>query len=77
MRSRTEPPHAPREAVRPLTDSEFANISRLAYEKFGLELKPERCVLLGPRDELVEHRTRGGQLLRCTHPTLRCGRQEA
>jgi chemotaxis protein methyltransferase CheR len=49
VRSRTEPPHAPREAVRPLTDSEFANISRLAYEKFGLELKPEKHELVTAR----------------------------
>ena len=35
--------------VRPLTDREFANISRLAYEKFGLQLKPEKHELVTAR----------------------------
>lgn len=48
MRNHAEPP-APREAVRPLTEREFANISRLAYDKFGLELKPEKHELVTAR----------------------------
>ena len=35
--------------VRPLTEREFANISRLAYEKFGLELKGEKRELVSAR----------------------------
>src|SRR5439155_7363782 len=43
----------------------------------GLELEAERGVLLGPRDELVEHRSRSRQLLRSTHPAFGGGRKEA
>ncbi len=35
--------------VRPLTQHEFDNISRLAYEKFGLELKGEKRELVSAR----------------------------
>ena len=35
--------------VRPLTDREFEKISRLAYEKFGLELKPGKQELVSAR----------------------------
>jgi len=37
------------ETIRPLTEREFTNISRLAYEKFGLELKPEKYELVTAR----------------------------
>ena len=37
------------EPIRPLTEREFANISRLAYEKFGLQLKPEKYELVTAR----------------------------
>ncbi|MGH3055434.1 MAG: hypothetical protein ACRDL7_10705, partial [Gaiellaceae bacterium] len=43
----------------------------------GLELEPEGGVLFGTRDELVEHRPRGRQLLCSAYPTLGRGRQEA
>lgn len=35
--------------LRPLTEQEFARISRLAYEKFGLQLKPEKHELVNAR----------------------------
>ncbi len=37
------------EPIRPLTEREFSNISRLAYEKFGLQLKPEKYELVTAR----------------------------
>ncbi len=37
------------EPIRPLTEREFLNISRLAYEKFGLQLKPEKYELVTAR----------------------------
>ncbi len=39
----------PGDPIRPLTEREFANISRLAYEKFGLQLKPEKYELVTAR----------------------------
>src|SRR5581483_7660915 len=45
--------------------------------EIGLELKPERGVLLGTCDELVERRPRRRQLLRRTHPALGRRRKEA
>lgn len=48
--SRTaHPPLDPHAAVRPLTEREFEKISRLAYEKFGLELKPGKQELVSAR----------------------------
>src|SRR5437764_4255223 len=43
----------------------------------GPELEPERGVLFGTRDELIERRTRSRQLLRRAHPSLGCRRKEA
>jgi chemotaxis methyl-accepting protein methylase len=37
------------EVIQPLTEREFSNISRLAYEKFGLQLKPEKYELVTAR----------------------------
>jgi chemotaxis protein methyltransferase CheR len=37
------------EPIRPLTEREFSNISRLAYKKFGLQLKPEKYELVTAR----------------------------
>jgi len=37
------------EPIQPLTEREFSNISRLAYEKFGLQLKPEKYELVTAR----------------------------
>lgn len=37
------------EPIRPLTEREFSDISRLAYEKFGLQLKPEKYELVTAR----------------------------
>jgi len=39
----------PQTGVRPLTAHEFEKISRLAYEKFGLELKPGKQELVSAR----------------------------
>jgi len=35
--------------IQPLTEREFSNISQLAYEKFGLQLKPEKYELVTAR----------------------------
>ena len=35
--------------IQPLTEREFSNFSRLAYEKFGLQLKPEKYELVTAR----------------------------
>jgi len=45
----THPPLDPQPAIRPLTEREFGKISRLAYEKFGLELKPGKQQLVSAR----------------------------
>jgi chemotaxis protein methyltransferase CheR len=47
MPSFTAPWH--QKQLRPLTQREFDNISRLAYEKFGLELKGEKRELVSAR----------------------------
>lgn len=47
MPSFTAPWH--QQQLRPLTQREFDNISRLAYEKFGLELKGEKRELVSAR----------------------------
>ncbi|HEU5405192.1 MAG TPA: hypothetical protein VFU52_03845, partial [Gaiellaceae bacterium] len=77
--------HVPRVSVRPEELAQPGDNERRGLVtgggnrtlEIGLELKPERGVLFGPRDELVEHRPRGRQLLRSTYPTLGCGWQEA
>ncbi|MBZ5590873.1 MAG: protein-glutamate O-methyltransferase CheR [Acidobacteriia bacterium] len=49
MSKSAPPPVDPQPGVRPLTDREFEKISRLAYEKFGLELKPGKQELVSAR----------------------------
>ena len=49
MHNAADPSLSPGQSVRPLTEREFDNISRLAYEKFGLELKRGKQELVSAR----------------------------